>query len=102
MITAKQALKAYKKIDSFPVHESYRGIRNFLKSLEVRDQFDGVTYFGKTNCNYILFPSGFLLANYGYHGISVMHRVREFGAKIVEIELREAKTRLHELIYKQR
>lgn len=98
MQTAKEALAMVKRIDRFPVHKSYRGVRNFLKTLEVRDQFNGVTFFGRVNCNYILFPSGFLLANYGYHGSAIMSRIREEGIEPIETELRTAKANIQQLL----
>lgn len=64
-------------------HPSYRGWRNFLKRCEVRDQHDGVTYYGVSNCNYILFPCGTLICNYGYHGCTLMNRIRDEGKEIV-------------------
>ena len=98
MQTAKEALLSYKRIDRFPVHPSYRGVRNFLKTLDVRDQFDGVTFFGRVNCNYILFPSGFLVANYGFNGQALMSRLRHEGISVVEAELRQAKKDIKALL----
>ncbi len=64
-------------------HESWGGWRGFLDSCEKRDEADGVVYYGKTNCNYILFPDGTLLENFSISGQRVMNEVRERGAAAV-------------------
>lgn len=57
-------------------HPSYGGWFNFLAGCEVRDEYDGVVYYGKVNCNYLLFPDGTLITNYGYHGKALMSEIR--------------------------
>jgi len=65
-------------------HESHGGWRNFLiNSCEVRDEHDGVVFYGATNCNYVVFPDGTLVRNYGYHGNALMNRVRDEGRDVV-------------------
>ena len=65
-------------------HSDYGGWANFLrKQCEVRDEHDGVRFFGAVNCNYILFPDGYLVRNYGYHGKALMSRIREEGCDVV-------------------
>jgi hypothetical protein len=70
-------------------HPSWGGWNKFLKTCDLRDEFEGVKYFGKTNCNYILFPSGMLVQNFGYNGVALMHRVRDNGVEKVEAEVRK-------------
>ena len=67
-------------------HPSKGGWQNFLDTeCEVRDKVDGVVFHGVVNCNYIVFPDGLLIQNYGYHGAALMNRVRKEGWKpIVE------------------
>ena len=83
-------------------HESWGGWRGFLKSCEVRDNHDGVVFYGKTNCNYIVFPDGTLLQNYGYHGWGLMNEVREKGAATVLAGLRKERAEMDALIAKVR
>jgi len=64
-------------------HPDYRGWRGFLDTTDIRDTHDGVIFYGKNNCNYILFPTGEVLENYGYHGANRMRDIREFGWKTV-------------------
>lgn len=55
--------------------------RDFLRQCEVRDRADGVIAFGRTNCNYIVFPTGLLIENFGCQSRVVMAIVRERGWK---------------------
>jgi hypothetical protein len=64
-------------------HPSWKGWRNFLATCEVRDKVGETVLYGKTNCNFILFPDGTLLENYGYNGKVVMNRIRKIGWKRV-------------------
>lgn len=68
-------------------HESWGGWSGFLQACEVRDMAGSgrnkVVFFGRTNCNYILFPGERLVSNYGYHGWALMNDVRENGWKFV-------------------
>lgn len=62
-------------------HPDYGGWARFLgEHCDLRRVEDGVRYFGSSNCNYILFPDGMLVENFGYHGDGLMNRVRENGA----------------------
>lgn len=72
-------------------HPSHGGWENFLTNeCEVRDQHDGVTFYGSSNCNYIVFPGGELVANYGYHGKKLMNDVRAEGAAAVLATAKDA------------
>lgn len=75
-------------------HESWGNWAAFLRTCEVRDVYRKVVFFGLTNCNYILFPTGELLCNFGYHGKNVMHDVRHGGWRPV---LRAAKQYLESI-----
>ena len=62
-------------------HPSLGGWKNFLrKYCEVRDEVDGVVFFGATNCNYIVFPCGTMVQNFGYHGRKIMNEIHDNGA----------------------
>lgn len=61
-------------------HPDYGGWKRFLtRHCEVRDTSRGVIFCGASNCNYILFPCGTLIQNFGYHGRALMNRVRKEG-----------------------
>lgn len=77
-----------KALNGSKPHPDYKGWANFLNKCELRDEHDGVKYYGVTNCNYILFPCGTLLQNYGYHGRVMMLHIRERGrdAYLAEIK----------------
>jgi len=83
-------------------HESWGGWEGFLKSCEVRDKHRGVIFYGKTNCNYIVFPDGTLLQNYGYHGKCLMNRIREEGAKAVKAEMAKERQEFDEILARLR
>jgi hypothetical protein len=71
-------------------HPDYGGWENFLKShCEVRGNCRGVVWYGATNCNYILFPDGTLIQNYGFHGKSLMNKVAEKGPEQVLAEIKQ-------------
>jgi len=79
-----------KTFDGNKPHKSWGGWRKFLNSCEVRDQHDGVIFYGSVNCNYILFPCGTLIQNYGFNGKVTMSKVREKGATQTLAEYRQA------------
>lgn len=60
-------------------HPDYGSWRGFLATCELRDEIDDVQFYGKTNCNYIVFPTGELVQNFGYRGTALMSRIREEG-----------------------
>jgi hypothetical protein len=69
-------------LDGSEPHSDWGGWQGFIdQCCELRDEVDGVRYFGCTNCNYIVFPTGELLQNFGYHGLALMNRVRDDGWK---------------------
>jgi hypothetical protein len=69
-------------------HPSWGGWAGFLsKRCELRGSSRGVKWYGVTNCNYIVFPDGMLVANYGYHGEALMARIKDEGVKKVKDEL---------------
>lgn len=72
------------RLDGSQPHESWGGWKKFLESCEIRDKARGVTFFGKTNCNYILFPNGMIVENFGFHGKALMNRIREKGVVAVK------------------
>jgi hypothetical protein len=69
-------------------HPDWGGWENFLNFCQVREETDGVIRYGISNCNYILFPDGSLLQNYGFHGKNVMDQCRQRGYQIVLEEIR--------------
>ncbi len=74
-------------LDGSEPHPDNKGWKNFLKTCEVRDQVKGVIFFGITNCNYIVFPNGMIVENYGYHGRSMMEDIRDRGMVAVKKEI---------------
>lgn len=71
-----------KTLDGSQPHESYNGWRAFLENYcEVRDTYEGVTYYGTVNCNYILFPDGTLVQNFAFHGPALMKEIRTNGVE---------------------
>lgn len=69
-----------KALNGSQPHPDYGGWWKFLtKHCELRDQARGVRYYGASNCNYILFPCGTLIENYGYHGRVLMQQIRKEG-----------------------
>jgi len=78
---------------------SYGGWHKFLREhTELREQVDGALRFGVVNCNYIVFPSGFLVQNYGFHGPALMTDIREKGVTAVEEDLRKQRQKTADLI----
>lgn len=95
-MTQQLALPLQFEADSEP-HPSFGGWHMFLQQrTTLRDEVAGVQLYSATNCNFIVFPSGLLIQNYGYHGRAVLARVRENGVAAVEAELREARQQLWE------
>lgn len=67
-------------LDGSEPHSDWGGWKGFIdRCCELRDEVDGVRYFGSVNCNYIVFPTGELLQNFGYHQWAIMNRAREYG-----------------------
>lgn len=64
-------------------HPDYSGWREFLGTCEVREMHCGTIHYGLSNCNYILFPSGDVVCNYGFNGEVLMNAVKERGWKTV-------------------
>lgn len=86
-------------LDGSVPHPGYGGWAKFLSDhCELRDECDGVRYFGATNCNYILFPTGELVENYGYHGRALMSRVKEEGWHSVLDGIKARRAELYELL----
>jgi hypothetical protein len=83
-------------------HPDWGGWQGFLASCEIRDRVGETTYYGKTNCNYILFPDGTLLENYGYHGREVMERVRKLGWKRTLRSIQTAVAKINAILKEMR
>lgn len=79
-------------------HPDYGGWRNFLETLEVRDTRGEVTYYGSANCNYLLFPTGEVVQNFGFHGRRVMNEVSENGWLPVLEGVRQRLATLREML----
>jgi hypothetical protein len=47
------------------------------ENCEVRGSAPGVTFWGTSNCNYIVFK-GFVFCNYGYHGRVLFRALRSY------------------------
>lgn len=77
-----------KSVSGDQPHSSWKGWRNFLKTCEVRDTYtnkakETTTYYGKTNCNYIVFPNGMMVQNYAFHGQNLIDKIKKLGWKRV-------------------
>lgn len=84
-------------------HPDYGGWARFLgEHCNLRRVEDGVRYFGATNCNYILFPDGMLVENYGYHGDILMNMVQENGAAVEGARIKKDHEELDALMKKVR
>lgn len=74
-------------------HPSQGGWINVLKKLEVRDVQDNVIYFGTSNCNYLVFPTGEIVENFGFNGKKVMRKIQEEGwlnvLKAIKLQYKE-------------
>ena len=70
-------------IPSTQPHSSHGGWLSFLEKSEHRRHEYGVILYGRTNCNYILFPDGLLVLNYGFHGRAMMDEIARLGPDIV-------------------
>ena len=69
-------------------HPSRGGWLNVLKELEIRDVQNNVIYFGVSNCNYIVFPTGEIFENFGFNGKKIMRRIKEEGWSKVLTEIK--------------
>ena len=78
-----------KTLNGTKPHPDWGGWSKFLKTCELRGTSRGVKYYGKTNCNYILFPDGTLVENYGFHGRALLARVKSEGAHRVLVRLKK-------------
>ncbi len=91
-----------KTLNNSQPHSSWGGWDKFLATCEVRAAIstpDGdVIYYGKTNCNYIVMPNGYIVENYAFHGHNFMWRIREAGWRKVWDKVRAAHAELNELI----
>ena len=83
-------------------HSSWGGWQGFLYSCEVRDTIStsegSVVYYGKTNCNYILMPNGYIVQNFGFNGSALMARIRKKGWVKVWKQIESAYNELKELL----
>lgn len=80
-------------------HPDYASWHNFLrKNTELRDEHEGVFYFGISNCNYVVFPSGFFIQNFGHNGKYVMAQVREAGVTKTEDKYRAERDDIRALL----
>lgn len=72
-------------------HPDWGGWGPFLAACEVRDRSDdGVVFYGHTNCNYIVWPNGIVVCNYGYHGRALMNEIKDEGKNAVLAKIRAA------------
>jgi hypothetical protein len=70
-------------------HQDYGSWERFLETCELRAEADGVKHYGRTNCNYLVFPTGELIKNYGFHGQAVMNRIRDNGWQVVLEDIKD-------------
>jgi hypothetical protein len=70
-------------------HPDWKGWEGFIKTCEIRGEARGVIFYGRTNCNYIVFPDGMVHQNFAFHGENMMQDIRKRGRKKVQAELRQ-------------
>lgn len=75
-----------KTLDGHKPHKSHGGWRNYLKKCELRESHtnrakETAILYGSANAYYLLFPDGTLVQGYGYHGPSLMKKVKKIGWK---------------------
>lgn len=75
--------KNLRTLDNKQPHPSWEGWAGFLNSCENRGEADGVVFYGKSNCNYLLFPNGIIIQNFGFWGNSLLEEIRNKGRKTV-------------------
>lgn len=78
-------------LDHSQPHSDWGGWIGFLKTCEVRRWEYGVVYYGKTNCNYILFPNGTIISNYAFWGDNLMRSIAANGWQPVLSEIVKAR-----------
>lgn len=74
-----------------------RSWEEFFKEIEIRDQYDQVTYYGDVNVNYIVFPTNEFIMNYGVNGRNLMNDVKAKGWQTVLNDLKQQIQRSHEV-----
>ncbi len=91
-------MKEIRTLSGRQPHPSHGGWANFLKTCELRGTVDNVRHYGKVNCNYILFPDGTLIENFGYHGTALMSHIRHQGADKVLNQIKKNHQDMRELL----
>jgi len=80
--------------------ESWGGWKNFLKTCEIRRKIGKVVFYGKTNCNYIIFSDGTLIENFGYHGDVIMDQIEKNGELEVKNKIIQNYNKIVDLLSK--
>jgi len=83
-------------------HPSQGSWEEFLAKCERRDECAGTVFYGITNCNYIVFPTGDLAQNYGYHGAALMNRIRNEGWESVLEKIKKCRAEINEIPSRRR
>jgi hypothetical protein len=79
-------------------HPDYGGWEGFLQTCKFGSCVNGVTHYYSSNCNYIVFPDGTLIENFGYHGQALMNRVDSEGADAVLAAIRKNHQEIKKLL----
>ena len=69
----------------------------FIDTCELLEIFDGVGHYKNVNCNYIVFPDGLLIENYGFHGDVLMDKIRQMGVEESYKELKKTQNKYMEI-----
>ena len=81
-------------------HPDYGGWYRFItEHCDLRGEMDGVQYYGSANCNYLIWPCGSLVQNFGYHGEALLNRVADEGATPVLASVKAGYAELKRLLY---
>jgi hypothetical protein len=84
-------------LDGHLPHPDYKGWEGFLKECKIAEIVDDVTHYYSSNCNYILFPKGILITNFGFNGNALMNRVKEKGAENVITQIKKDREKMSSL-----
>ncbi len=80
-------------------HPDYPDWQSFLNTCSIRYSIKNVVFYNKTNCNYILFPNGTLIKNFGFHGDALMSDILNSSPNIVLNKLINLNNAINSLLY---
>jgi hypothetical protein len=85
-------------MDGSQPHPSRGRWEDYLTTCELRGEADGTRWYGQVNCNYLVFPNGVIVQNYGYHGRVLLDLVRREGSSKVYADLLRDRRKVQRLL----